>query len=1064
MIEENEQEGDAKVGSLQLLNAFKAKPMLKTPQSKGLMYVEALVNGKATKALVDTGATHNFVSEDEAKRLEFQASKEGGWLKAVNLAAKPSHGVARKVTMHIGSWEGRVDFTVAPMDDFKIMLGMDFLLKVKVVTLPFLRSMVILEEEKPCMVPTVTEGTLKTPMLSAMQVKKGLKRKEVTYLATLKEERDDGLGEPMPKKIKRVLDEFKDMMPLELPKRLLPRREKDHKIELESGAKPPAMGPYRMASPELEELRRQLKEPLDTGFIQPSKSSYGAPILFQKKHDGSLRMCIDYWALNKVMVKNKYPIPLIADLFDQLGRARYFTKLDLRSDYYQVRIAEGDEPNTTCVTRYDSYEFLVMPFGLTNAPTMFCTLMNKIFHPYLDKFVVVYLDDIVIFSNTLKKHVEHLRKVFKILRQNELYMKKEKCSFAKEEVSFLGHRIKGGKLMMDDSKVKAIQECDPPTKVPQLKSFLGLVNYYRRFIKGYSTRAAPLTDLLKKNKAWEWDERCQQAFEDLKKVVTEESVLALPDHTKVFEVHTDASNFAIGRVLMQERHSIAFESRKLNDTERHYTVQEKEMTAIVHYLRTWKHYLLGSHFIVKTNNVATSYFQTQKKLRSVNHVVDALSRKAKLASMMSQPQGDIMDLLREKMQHDLVAKSLITLAHEGKTKRFWVEDDLLYTKGRRLYVPKWGNIRRNLIKECHDTKWAYVRTCLVCQQDKVEQRQPKDLLEPLPIAERPWDSVTMDFIIGLPKLEDNDSIIVVMDKFSKYATFIAAPTDCTAEETTRLFLKHVVKYWGLPKFIISDRDPRFIGKFWTELFKLMGSELHFSTSFHPQTDRQTERVNALLELYLRHFVSTNQKDWAKLLDIAQFSYNLQRSETTNKSSFELAIGQQPLTPHTLTISYTGRSPMAFKFVKGWHEQADIARSYLDKAVKKMKKWADKKRRHTEYKVGDMVFVKLFLQQFKSLRSVHKDFVRRYEGPFPILGKVGKVSYRVELPPRLKVHPVFHISYLKPYHGDKDDPSRGLSNRAPTAVMTSNDKEIEHVIADRVIKRRVVPPATEYLVK
>nr|CAN73718.1 hypothetical protein VITISV_010227 [Vitis vinifera] len=304
-------------------------------------------------------------------------------------------------------------------------------------------------------------------------------------------------------------------------------------------------------------------------------------------------MCIDYRALNKVTVNNKYPIPLIADLFDQLGRARYFTKLDLRSSYYQVRIAEGDEAKTTCVTRYGSYEFLVMPFGLTNAPAMFCTLMNKIFHPYLDKFVVVYLDDIVIYSNTLKEHEEHLRKVFKILRQNELYVKKEKCSFAKEEVSFLGHHIKDGKLMMDNSKVKAIQEWDPPTKVPQLRSFLGLVNYYWRFIKGYSARAAPLTNLFKKNKAWEWDERCQQAFEDLKKVVTEKPVLALPDHTKVFEVHTDASNFAIGGVLMQERHPIAFESRKLNDTERRYTVQEKEMTAIIHCLRTWRHYLLG---------------------------------------------------------------------------------------------------------------------------------------------------------------------------------------------------------------------------------------------------------------------------------------------------------------------------------------------------------------------------------------------------------------------------------------------------------------------------------------
>ncbi|RVW20599.1 Retrovirus-related Pol polyprotein from transposon 17.6 [Vitis vinifera] len=598
------------------------------------------------------------------------------------------------------------------------------------------------------------------------------------------------------------------MMPPELPKRLPPRREEDHKIELESGAKPPAMGPYRMAQPELEELRRQLKELLDAGFIEPSKAPYGVSVLFQKKHDG----------------------------------ARYFTKLDLRSGYYQLRIAERDEPKTTCVTRYGSYEFLVMPFGLTNAPATFYTLMNKIFHPYLDKFVVVYLDDIVIYSNTLKEHVEHLRKVFKILRQNELYMKNEKCSFAREEVSFLGHRIRDGKLMMDDSKVKAIQEWDPQTK-------------------GFSARAAPLTDLLKKNKAWEWDERCQQAFEDLKRAVTEEPVLALPDHTKGFEVHTDASDFAIGGVLMQEMHTIAFESRKLNDAKRRYTVQEKEMTAIVHCLCTWRHYLLGSHFIVKTDNVATSYFQTKKKLSpkqarwqdflvefdctleykpgSANHVADALSRKAELASMTSQPQGDIMDLLREGLQHDPVAKN------------------------------------------------------------KVEQRQPRGLLEPLPIAKRPWDSVTMDFIIGLPKSEDSGSIIVVVDRFSKYATFIAAPTDCTAEETTRLFLKHVVKYWGLPKFIING---------------------------------QTERVNALLELYLRHFVSANQKDWAKLLNIAQFSYNLQRSEATNKSPFELATGQQPLTSHTLMIGYTGRSPAAFKFMKGWHEQADIVHSYLDKAA------------------------------------------------------------------------------------------------------------------------------------
>lgn len=175
---------------------------------------------------------------------------------------------------------------------------------------------------------------------------------------------------------------------------------------------------------------------------------------------------------------------MIADLFDQLGKAKYFTKLDLRSGYYQVRIAQGDEPKTTRVTRYGSYEFLVMPFGLTNAPATFCTLMNKIFHPYLDKFVVVYLDDIVIYSNTLEEHIEHLRTTFKVLRGNQLYVKKEKCSFAKQEVLFLGHKIRDGKLLMDESKVRAIKDWEPPTKVSELRSFLGLVNYYRRFIKG----------------------------------------------------------------------------------------------------------------------------------------------------------------------------------------------------------------------------------------------------------------------------------------------------------------------------------------------------------------------------------------------------------------------------------------------------------------------------------------------------------------------------------------------------------------------------------------------------
>ncbi|KAL3534954.1 hypothetical protein ACH5RR_003415 [Cinchona calisaya] len=304
-------------------------------------------------------------------------------------------------------------------------------------------------------------------------------------------------------------------------------------------------------------------------------------------------MCIDYRALNKLTVKNKYPIPLIADLFDQLGGARWFSKLDLRSGYWQVHIAEGDEHKTACVTRYGAYEFLVMPFGLTNASATFCTLMNKVLREFLDKFVVVYLDDIVIYSRTLEEHIQYLRKVFRVLKENQLFVKKEKCAFAEQEVPFLGHIVGEGQIRIDVSKIQAIVEWKPPTKVTELRSFLGLTNYYRKFVRSYSNITTPLTELLKKGKAWEWDEECQGAFEKLKEAMTQEPVLALPDFSKTFEVETDASDFAIGGVLMQEGHPVAYESRKLSEAERRYTVQEKEMTAVVHCLRTWRHIYWG---------------------------------------------------------------------------------------------------------------------------------------------------------------------------------------------------------------------------------------------------------------------------------------------------------------------------------------------------------------------------------------------------------------------------------------------------------------------------------------
>ncbi|GMI83616.1 hypothetical protein HRI_002030900 [Hibiscus trionum] len=756
------------VSNLQV-NSLSNKP------KSGLMFVEVTIAGKQLRALVDTGASELFISEGAAQKLNLNVLKTSGWIKTVNSKEAPIAGVAKRVEIQLGSWKGREDIKVIPLDGYDLVIGLSFLDKINALLLPFADVFVVLDRAQQCLVPVSRDVGIQSKMLSSIQFRNGMRKEEESFLAVLKE--DEAIeAEEVPEEVERVLVEFEDTMPSELPKALPPKREVDHRIELVPNAEPPSKAPYRMAPPELEELRKQLGELLDAGFIRPSNGPFGAPILFQKKKDGSLRMCVDYRALNKLTVKNKYPIPLISDLFDQLGSARFFTKLDLRSGYYQVRIAEGDEPKTACITRYGSFEFLVMPFGLTNAPSTFCTLMNKVLSPFLDRFVVVYLDDIVIYSKTFHEHLMHLRKVLQVLRENELYIKREKCSFAQQEVPFLGHIIGGGKIRMDPSKVRAIDDWEPPTKVTELRSFLGLANYYRKFVQGYSAVATPLTELLKNDKVWEWSPSCQEAFERLKQAMVSEPVLALPDHSKQFVIHTDASDYVIGGVLMQEGHPIAFGSRKLNNIERRYTVQEKEMTAVIHCLRTWRHYILGSRFVVFTDNSAISYFLTQKKLSpkqarwqdflvefdfsmehkpgKTNTVADALSHKAIFASI-SQPSGELLDSIKEGLTHDPTAKNLITFAKKGKSRRFWVEDFLFFTRGQRIFVPYFNNLRKTLMKECHDSKWAghpgmhrtlallneryywprmnedveaYVKTCLVCQQDKIEANKPMGLL------------------------------------------------------------------------------------------------------------------------------------------------------------------------------------------------------------------------------------------------------------------------------------------------------------------------------------------------
>lgn len=318
-------------------------------------------------------------------------------------------------------------------------------------------------------------------------------------------------------------------------------------------------------------------------------------------------------------------------------------------------------------------------------------------------------------------------------------------------------------------------------------------------------------------------------------------------------------------------------------------------------------------------------------------------------------------------------------------------------------------------------------------------------MQPLPIPERPWISVSMDFITHLPQVQGYNGIMVVVDRFSKYVVFVPTKIPCGAERTAELFFKNIVKYWGMPLSIVSDRDPRFIGRFWTTLFKLVGTELLMSSSYHPQTDGQTERINALLENYLRHYVTADQKNWPELLDIAQFSYDIQKSLATGYSPFEFVKGQMPVAPHTIVTGGFLRSPHARKFMKAWEETLELARLRLHDAARRMKNYADRGRREAHFSVRDMVFHRITGEQFQPAKGTTSKLTRKYEGPFRVKKRVGEVSYELELPRHMHMkHPVVHVSQLKRCRLDSDHPEKFEPTRGPVEIVDKPGLELEKI--------------------
>jgi hypothetical protein len=814
-----------------------------------------------------------------------------------------------------------------------------------------------------------------------------------------------------------------------------------------------------------------------------------------------------------------------------------FSKMDLYTGYHQMRVREADIQKTAFRTRYGHYEFLVMPFGLTNAPSYFMDLMNRVFHEYLDQFIVVFIDDILIYSKSEEEHAEHLRLTLQRMRENELYAKFKKCDFWMYSLAFLGHIISGGGISVDPHKIEAVLNWSRPSNVTEIRSFLGLAGYYRRFVEGFSSIAAPLTQLTRKGVKFVWTDRCEAAFQELKRRLVEAPILTIPSSEGGFEIYSDASKSGLGCVLMQHGKVIAYASRQLRPHEQNYPTHDLELAAVVFALKIWRHYLYGEKCDIYTDHKSLKYIFSQKELNmrqrrwlellkdydltihyhpgKANVVADALSRKsgsslasiitsqvevfedmrrldlhvcvkgiaAQLSQMSLQPT--LMEEIR-RSQEETIDEEFHKLkqraSHVDEKADFKVGSDGLVRYRGRLAIPRGSSVIPIVLQEAHYTPYTihpgstkmyqdlktqywwpgmkgdvatYVARCLTCQQVKAEHQRPGGLLQQMEVPAWKWDEITMDFIVGLPKTAIGfDSIWVIVDRLTKSAHFIPVKASYTAEKLAWIYHKEVVRLHGVPKSIISDRGSVFTSRFWKALHQAMGTLLKFSSAFHPQTDGQTERVNQQLEDMLRACIMDWGSSWSEYLALAEFAYNNSYHSSIQMAPFEALYGRKCRSP--LYWDDVGeRAIVGPQLVADTVEKVTKIRERILTAQSRQKSYADNRRRPLEFAEGDRVFLKVSPMRGVMRFGKKGKLSPRYIGPYEILERIGKVAYRIALPPSLTgVHDVFHVSTLRKY---EPDPSHVLQpeqiqlkeglqyEERPIRILDTKEKQLRNKV-------------------
>ena len=528
------------------------------------------------------------------------------------------------------------------------------------------------------------------------------------------------LDTSLPSSIVSLLQEFEDVFPEEVPKGLPPIRGIEHQIDFVPGATIPNRPAYRSNPEETKELQNQVGELMERGYVRESMSPCAVPVILVPKKDGTWRMCVDCRAINNITVKYRHPIPRLDDMFDELHGSCIFSKIDLKSGYHQIIMKEGDEWKTAFKTKYGLYEWLVMPFRLTNAPSTFMRLMNHVLRAFIGKFLVVYFDDILIYSKNLDDHLTHLKFVLDVLRKERLFANLKKCTFCTDKLVFLGFVVSAQGIQVDEEKVRAIQDWPSPTSVSKVRSFHGLASFYRRFVKDFSSIAAPITEVIKKDVGFKWGEEQEKAFQLIKEKLTHAPLLALPNFAKTFEVECDASGLGIGAVLMQEGRPIAYFSEKLSGAALKYPTYDKELYALVRALETWQHYLWPKEFVIHTDHESLKHLKGQHKLNKrharwmefvetfpyvirykqgkENIVADALSRRYVLISTLDAKLLGF-EHIKELYPLDQDFSEEYASCEKAAHDKFFRHEGFLFRENK-LCIPN-CSIRDLLVRESH---------------------------------------------------------------------------------------------------------------------------------------------------------------------------------------------------------------------------------------------------------------------------------------------------------------------------------------------------------------------------